>query len=63
MNIIVHLPTNEIQINELKKLVSDVHSEKVISYISNLNLSYLDKEKMIEKMVISLYWYLVLDID
>lgn len=51
MNIVIHLPTKEIQLNELKKIVSDVHSEKVINYISNSNLSNLDKENLINLMV------------
>ena len=51
MNIIIHLPSEEILLNELKKIVSDIHSEKVIKYISDLNLSFLDKEKLINLIV------------
>ena len=38
-------------LNELKKIVSDVHSEKVINYISNSNLSNPDKENLLNLMV------------
>lgn len=51
MNIIIHLPTKEINLNELKKMISYIHSEKVINYISNLKLSDPDKEKLINMIV------------
>ena len=51
MNVIIHLPTKEIDLNGLKKIVSNVHSEKVINYISNSNLSNPDKEKLLNLMV------------
>ena len=51
MNIIIHLPTKEIDLNKLKNFVSDVHSEKVINYIINSKLSNPDKEKLINLIV------------
>lgn len=51
MNIIIHLPTKEINLIELKKVVSNIHSEKIINYIGNLNLSNPDKEKLINMIV------------
>ena len=51
MNIIIHLPTKEINLIELKKVVSNIHSEKIINYIGNLNLSNPDKEKLINLIV------------
>ena len=46
MNIIVHLPTNEMQINNLKKAVADIHSEKIFSYLKSANLTVSDIEKI-----------------
>ena len=62
MNIIIHLPTKEIDLNELRKMVSNIHSEKVINYISNLKLSNPDKEKLINMIVRWFIWYWVVNI-
>lgn len=51
MNIIIHLPTKEFDLNEFKKKVSVIHSEKVINYIGNINLSNPDKKKLINLIV------------
>lgn len=54
MNVIVHLPTKDEHIKELKKRVSVIHSEKVINYISNSGLSIQDKEIVIERIALAL---------
>lgn len=50
MNIIVHYPTSEKALADLKKNVAKVHIEAVLSYVTNLSCSKLQKLELIESL-------------
>ena len=50
LNIIVHYPTSEKALADLKKNVAKVHIEAVLSYVTNLSCSKLQKLELIESL-------------
>ena len=51
MNLIIHMPTKEVHKNELKEMISNIYSNKIIGYLNKSNLSYYDKNRMIDMMI------------
>ena len=51
MNVIVHYPTKDDYIDELRNRVSRVHAQAVMSYISKLNCSNKQKEALIDTVL------------
>ena len=50
MNIIVHYPTSEKALADLKKNVAKVHIEAVLSHINSLSCPKLQKLEIIESL-------------
>ena len=51
MNVLVYAPTEEKSIEELRKNVSLIHSEKVIGYLKDLSKPYDSKERIINQCI------------
>lgn len=50
MNIIVHYPKSEKDLSDLKKRVSDVHIEALISHINKLSCPFNQKKSLISEL-------------
>ena len=51
MNIVVHYPTKDDDIDELRKRTAQVHAQAVVSYISKLNCSNEQKKALIDSVI------------
>lgn len=51
VNIIVHLPTEEVKVKELKKAVADIHSEKIINTFQKFNLQKVELERIVNSVI------------
>lgn len=51
MNIILHMPTDEKYMNELREKVSLIHIAKIIDYLEKSYANCLDKEKVIDYII------------
>lgn len=52
MNVVVHYPKGEENINELKSRVAKIHAEAVSTYIKKLTCPKEDKNKIINSLII-----------
>ena len=50
MKVIVHYPQTEQGKEKLKRAVTDVHIDAVLKYVSKLNCSKEQKEKLLKKV-------------
>ena len=49
MNIVIYMPTEESFVNDFNKKVAFIHTEKIISYIKDLNKQSTSNEKIINR--------------
>ena len=51
MNITVHYPDNQTEMEELIKLTEKVHSETAIAYLCSLTISASQKKKILDDII------------